>query len=172
MNVVSPGMPRYWTALSSTSKSSLVTGMLFLNFSGIFCLICLKWARPWQWSWSLLNPEISVTFSHSVEDLLRLFFFFFPWGFLKRDKFWKAQDGKSELFQQISHPKSQTDVQLMGARVPTLVNAQWITNSWSSEVPKSVPRKTHLCVLHFPVPIEGREISSCEILTLGVQSPL
>lgn len=85
--------------------------------------------------------------------------FFFLWGFLKRDKFWKAQDGKSELFQQISHPKSQTDVQLTGAHVPTLANAQWITNSWSSEVPKSVPRKTHLCVLHSPMPIEGREIS-------------
>lgn len=34
-----------------------------------------------------------------------------------------------DLFQQISHPKGQIDIQLMGAHAPILANAQWITKA-------------------------------------------
>lgn len=34
-----------------------------------------------------------------------------------------------DLFQQISHPKGQTDIQLMGAHASILANDQWITKA-------------------------------------------
>lgn len=34
-----------------------------------------------------------------------------------------------ELFQQISHPKGQIGIQLMGAHAPVFANAQWITKA-------------------------------------------